>query len=136
MGSSKKRDPIAEIAGHKTVDVTHYGRKSGKPYQVKIWFVVIDGAVWIGSLNPRASWVRNVKASGRADLDFGDGAQEYRCFWIVNNRELKRFTDSVLSKYPIMARIIRLLARSGKQIAFRLETPDAPAAGIQRRRLA
>jgi len=33
---------LKRLSGKSTLILTHYGRKSGKPYDVKIWFVV-DG---------------------------------------------------------------------------------------------
>ncbi len=34
---------LKQLAGKQTLILTHYGRKSGKPYEVKIWFVVDGG---------------------------------------------------------------------------------------------
>jgi hypothetical protein len=41
--------------------------QSGKPYQVTIWFVVLDGCVWIGSLK-RSSWRATHARQRRSDL--------------------------------------------------------------------
>ena len=100
-----------------TVNLTHYGRKTGKPYRVKIWFTVIDGKVWIGSLNRDRSWVRNLRASGRAELDFGSGARPAKCEWAGGAAEIERFTAAVRRKYYIMAPIIHLFVR-GEPCAF------------------
>src|SRR5690349_1382058 len=65
-----------------TVRLTHYGRKSGKPYDVTIWFVKLDGTTWIGSLSSERGWVRNLRATGKAALDFGDGPRPVRAVWV------------------------------------------------------
>src|SRR5271167_4426359 len=31
---------LRRVAGRQTLTLTHYGRKSGKPYEVTIWFVL------------------------------------------------------------------------------------------------
>jgi hypothetical protein len=31
---------LKAVAGRQTLTLTHYGRKSGKPYDVTIWFAV------------------------------------------------------------------------------------------------
>jgi len=105
----------------RTVELTHHGRKTGKAYTVKVWFVRIDGYYWVGSLNANGSWVHNVRASGHAHLDFGNGQKEYKCYWVANTRELERFSRAIRRKYPVLSRMIRLIQRKGKQVAFRLE---------------
>jgi hypothetical protein len=42
---------LKRLAGKSTLILTHYGRKSGKPYEVKIWFVVDGDTVFIGTAN-------------------------------------------------------------------------------------
>jgi len=105
----------------KTVDLIHHGRKSGNAYTTKLWFVQLDGYYWVGSLNPKRSWVHNVKASGHAQLDFGNGPKQYKCYWVVNSRELAAYSKAVRKKYPVMSRLVSTFNRGGKQIAFRLE---------------
>ncbi len=110
-----------ETDNAKVVELTHHGRKSGEPYSIKVWFVQIEGYYWVGSLDSERSWVHNVRATGHAHLDFGNGPKEYKCFWIANSRELVRFTKAVNKKYPVMSRLLQFFKRGGKQIAFRLE---------------
>ena len=100
-----------------TIRLTHFGRKSGKPFRVKIWFVVLDGRVWIGSLSRDRSWVKNVRAKGRAELDFGSGPRAASCRWVDRPSDLERFRRAVASKYPITARILDRFVR-GERCAF------------------
>ena len=44
---------LKRLAGKSTLILTHYGRKSGKPYEVKIWFVVDGDKVFIGTADVR-----------------------------------------------------------------------------------
>ena len=105
-----------------TVRLTHYGRKSGKPFDVTIWFAKVDGTLWIGSMNVARNWVRNLRANGKAAVDFGSGPQAMRATWIDDREQIKRYDDAILAKYPLWSRIIGLLVR-GDHCAFRLE-PD------------
>ena len=52
---------LKSVAARQTVALTHYGRKSGKPYDVTIWFVVDGDTVYIGTANVNRQWVRNVQ---------------------------------------------------------------------------
>jgi len=94
-----------------TIKLTHYGRKTGKPYTVTIWFVVMDGRVWIGSLSRKRSWVRNVRARGSADLDFGTGPHSVKFTWIDDPEILERYSRAVREKYRLRASIIATLTR-------------------------
>jgi deazaflavin-dependent oxidoreductase (nitroreductase family) len=51
---------LAKIAPLHTLTLTHYGRKSGKPYQVIIWFVVEGNRMFLGTANKSRNWVRNI----------------------------------------------------------------------------
>ena len=51
---------LAGIASRSTLRLTHYGRKSGKAYQVVIWFMVEGEQVFLGTMNAKRQWVRNV----------------------------------------------------------------------------
>jgi deazaflavin-dependent oxidoreductase (nitroreductase family) len=92
-----------------TIKLTHYGRKTGKPYTVTIWFVVMDGRVWIGSLSRKRNWVRNVRARGTADLDFGTGPHSVRFTWVEDPEIFERYSQAVLEKYGWRARFISTL---------------------------
>jgi len=104
--------------------LTHFGRTSGKPYRVKIWWVEIDGALWIGSLDANRGWVRNVRASGRAEIDRGRGVECIRCETVTDPNEIAKFRAAVKSKHPITSRLLALLFERNS-VAFRTR-PAAP----------
>ena len=110
---------MSEPAGY-SVTLTHYGRKTGKPYAVRIWFVVIDGQVWIGSLDTNRGWVKNVRASGTAALDFGSGPVPVRCEWVDAAREQQRFQQAVRAKYWLLAPILNLFVK-GRRCSFKTD---------------
>lgn len=103
-----------------SVELTHFGRKSGKPFKLHVWFAEIDGDVWIGSRDIERSWVRNVRATGRLELDFGEGAKPYAATE-GSGRELEAFERAILSKHPIGGRLINFMARDKTPTCFRLK---------------
>ncbi len=113
------------IPNRSKAELTHYGRKSGKPYKVKIWYVVIDGELWVGTLDPTRNWVRNVAANGSAKIDFGQGPVAYRGEWVDDPTAVDSFRAAVRAKYPIASRLVSLMARGGVQAACRM-TPAGP----------
>ena len=42
---------LTKVAGKKTTIQTHYGRKTGKPYEVTIWFVLDGERLYMGTAN-------------------------------------------------------------------------------------
>src|ERR1035441_8928863 len=59
---------LNRVAARQTVTLTHYGRKSGKPCDVTIRFVVEDDKVYIGTANVNRQWVRNVQKTPQVKL--------------------------------------------------------------------
>ena len=98
--------------------MTHYGRKSGKAYKMKVWFAVIDDVVWIGSLDDERSWVKNVRA-GEFELDLGSGAHRYRATAATED-ERERFETTVGRQHPFMSRFLVWAVRKTR-CAFRCD---------------
>jgi len=42
---------LRRVAARQTLTLAHYGRKSGKPYEVTIWFVLDDEKFYISTAN-------------------------------------------------------------------------------------
>lgn len=103
-----------------SVELTHFGRKSGKPFKLSVWFVEMDGDLWVGTRDSDRNWVKNLRSTGRAELNFGDGASSYTVTPGTDD-EQSRFEKAILSKHPIGARIINFMARGKPPCCFRLE---------------
>ncbi len=59
---AKMAERLQRVAGSQTLKLTHHGRKSGKPYEVVIWFMVDGDRLYLATANRNRNWVRNVKA--------------------------------------------------------------------------
>jgi len=59
------------VAGRQTLTLTHCGRKSGKAYNVTIWFVVNSDNVYLSTANVNRQWVRNAQQTPRVKLSIG-----------------------------------------------------------------
>jgi len=49
-------DRLAQVANASTLRLTHYGRRSGKPYEVTIWFMVEGETVYFATANRKRQW--------------------------------------------------------------------------------
>ncbi len=64
----------AAIRGGLTCEITTYGRRSGQPRRIEIWYFVVDGAVYItGTPGPR-DWLANLRADPRMVFHVKEGA--------------------------------------------------------------
>src|SRR5437879_5890614 len=52
---------LKRVAGKQTTTLIHYGRKTGQPHEVTIWFVLDGDKLYIGTANVSHQWVRNVQ---------------------------------------------------------------------------
>jgi len=51
---------LKRVARKHTLKLTHYGRKTGKPYEVTIWFVTSGDKIYLTTGNVNRQWVQNV----------------------------------------------------------------------------
>ena len=47
----------------RTIDITTYGRKSGEPRRIEMWFHNVDDQIFITGLPGRRDWFANVSAN-------------------------------------------------------------------------
>jgi deazaflavin-dependent oxidoreductase (nitroreductase family) len=87
------------VAGRQTLTLTHYGRKSGKPYDVTIWFAVEGDKVYIGTANVDRHWVRNTQKTPRIRLAVGGEHFEGEAHLLADRTERDRAMASIRRKY-------------------------------------
>jgi len=105
---------LNQVATTQTVKLTHCGRKSGKPYQVTIWFVVDGDRVYLGTANVNRQWVRNVQKTPRVRLSIGGETFEGEARFLIDRSEHERAQAKMRRKYcmywPILATARVLMA--------------------------
>jgi len=90
------------------VTLTHYGRKSGKPYDVTIWFVVDGDKVYIGTANVNRQWVRNVQKTPQVKLSIGVETFGGKARFLTDRAEHERAMASIRRKYWMFWPLIAL----------------------------
>ena len=69
-------NPIELKRGNRPV-ISHTGRTSGKTYRTPLdAHPVDDGFIFVPMYGPESDWIRNVLASGQADLDMRENHYE------------------------------------------------------------
>jgi deazaflavin-dependent oxidoreductase (nitroreductase family) len=90
------------------VTLTHYGRKSGKPYDVTIWFVVDGDKVYIGTANVNRQWVRNVQKTPQVKLSIGGETFDGTARFLTDRAEHARAMAAIRRKYWMYRPLIAL----------------------------
>lgn len=96
------------MARARTTLFTHIGRKSGKPYQVKIWFVVDGDRIILGTANIERQWVRNVQKTPQVKLAIAGDTFEGIARFLSDPAEHERAMSRIQAKYWIFYPLHRL----------------------------
>src|SRR5215472_16258499 len=62
---------LRRVAEKQTTRLTHSGRKTGKPHEVTIWFVLDGDRLYVGTANVNRQCVRNVQKTPKIKLSMG-----------------------------------------------------------------
>ena len=107
---------LRRVAGKQTTRLTHYGRKTGKPHEVTIWFVLDGDKLYIGTANVNRQWVRNVQKTPKIKLSMGDESFSGTVRFLTDRAEHERVMTAIRRKYwmfrPIME-LGRILSAKG-----------------------
>jgi deazaflavin-dependent oxidoreductase (nitroreductase family) len=87
--------------------LTHYGRKTGKPHEVTIWFV-LDDKLYIGTANVNRQWVRNVQKTPQIKLCIGGEDFNGTARFLADRGEHDRAMAALRRKYWVYAPIMAL----------------------------
>jgi deazaflavin-dependent oxidoreductase (nitroreductase family) len=90
---------LKRVARRQTLTLTHYGRRSGKPYDVTIWFAVDGDKILIGTANVNRQWVRNVQKTPRVRLSIAGERFEGEARFLTNRAEHERALAVMQRKY-------------------------------------
>jgi deazaflavin-dependent oxidoreductase (nitroreductase family) len=105
---------LARVRDRSTMRLTHYGRRSGKPYDVVIWFAVDGERIYLSTLNRSRQWTRNVVARPDVGLTIDGERFTGRMTVLTAEDERRRAFASLVGKYWatwLFDRVSRLLGR-------------------------
>jgi deazaflavin-dependent oxidoreductase (nitroreductase family) len=98
---------LRRVAGRQTTRLAHYGRKTGKPYEVTIWFVLDGDRLYTGTANVKRQWVQNVQKTPKVKLSIGGEDFTGTARFLSDPSEDERAMAAIRRKYwmfmPIMA---------------------------------
>jgi deazaflavin-dependent oxidoreductase (nitroreductase family) len=91
---------LESAARTKEVELTTFGRKSGKPSRRIIWITALDGRLYIRSgLGLTRDWPKNLLANGRAVLHMAGKDVPARARYVTNAAEARSLHAPIKQKY-------------------------------------
>jgi len=105
---SNSIERLHRAGDRQTLKLTHYGRKTGKPYEVVIWYLVGGDKLYLVSANANRNWVRNVKARPAISLRIGDEVFNGNVRVITDPDEREKVSALVERKYWYVAPMLRV----------------------------
>ena len=84
---------------HQFCYLTTTGRSSGKPHRIEIWFVVLDGCIYVISRGQRRSdWVKNLMANASVTYELG-GDERQGVATFLDDSENHRARQRLAERY-------------------------------------
>jgi deazaflavin-dependent oxidoreductase (nitroreductase family) len=99
---------LKKVASKQTTTLTHYGRKTGKPHEVTIWFVLDGDRLYIGTANVNRQWVRNVEKTPKVGLSIGGENFSGTARFLTDRAEHERAMAAIRRKYWMFRPVIAL----------------------------
>jgi deazaflavin-dependent oxidoreductase (nitroreductase family) len=106
--ASKSFERLRKVGDRQTLKLTHYGRKSGRPYDVTIWYMLDADRLYLVSANADRSWVRNVKARPAISLRVGEQVFNGDVRPITDKQERDKVSGLTMRKYWYVAPMLRM----------------------------
>ena len=103
---------LGDLTTVRTIDMTTFGRKTGLPRRIEIWWFHVEGRFFITGTPGRRDWLANIRANPRVmihvrDIDFEARAREVvdprlrrlvfsqpETRWYSTQSEFQRLVDS------------------------------------------
>ena len=105
---SKSFERLRRAGDKQTLRLTHYGRKTGRPYEVTIWYLVDADKLYLVTFNQNRNWVRNVKSRHAISLRIGEEVFNGDVREITDPQEREKVRALVDRKYWFTIPILRL----------------------------
>jgi len=99
---------LRRVAGKETTRLTHYGRKTGEPHEVTIWFVLDRDKLYIGTAHINRQWVRNVQKMSKIRLSIAGESFDGTARFLTDRAEHERAMAAIRRKYWMFRPVIAL----------------------------
>jgi deazaflavin-dependent oxidoreductase (nitroreductase family) len=90
---------LTRVATKRTCRLTHRGRKSGRPFEVTIWFLVNADIVYLTTMNMLRQWTQNVQVNRDVVIRVGPERFVGEASVVTEASEIARVVELLKAKY-------------------------------------
>jgi len=90
---------LVRVAIRRTCQLTHRGRKSGRPFEVTIWFLVDADTVYLTTMNMKRHWPQNVQVNRDVAIRIGPEAFGGEARVVTEPSEMAQVVRLLKKKY-------------------------------------
>jgi deazaflavin-dependent oxidoreductase (nitroreductase family) len=90
---------LQRVGSRRTCRLSHVGRRTGRSFEVTIWFMVDGDRVYLSTLNMQRNWTRNVLATPRVTLRIGPETFTGDASPVTDAAEMTRVVELLRKKY-------------------------------------
>ena len=103
-------DELERLAASRTIDITTYGRKTGLPRRIEIWWFRVDGRFIITGTPGRRDWIANIMHDPRVIVHVNGQDIETTAVAVLDWEFRRRvFTQPETSWYSTQEQLDRLV---------------------------
>jgi F420H(2)-dependent quinone reductase len=90
---------LARVTTNRTCRLTHRGRRSGRPFEVTIWFLVDADIVYLTTMNMQRQWTQNVQVNRDVVIRIGPERFAGEVTVVTEPSEIARVVGLLKAKY-------------------------------------
>lgn len=112
---------LSALSKQSTLELTTVGRKSGKQFTVKIWFVVAGPqTIYVQHVMAPANWCKNLAKTPAVSLDFGQGKVSGSAS-VIAEASRKREILALFRKKYFAARLLQFFGRKHEPFVAQID---------------
>jgi deazaflavin-dependent oxidoreductase (nitroreductase family) len=92
---------LARVATKRTCRLTHHGRRSGRPFEVTVWFLVDADIIYLTTMNMKRQWTQNVQVNRDVTLRIGSETFAGEASVVAEPSEIAGVVSLLKEKYWI-----------------------------------
>jgi deazaflavin-dependent oxidoreductase (nitroreductase family) len=117
---------LARLASQRTVDLTTFGRQTGLPRRVEIWWFRFEDRFIITGTPGRRDWLANIRADPAVIVHTRLGDLSGTAHEVLDLAYRRRFFESSETRWYSTQSVLELLVAEAPMVEIALDPPSLP----------
>jgi deazaflavin-dependent oxidoreductase (nitroreductase family) len=94
---------LAEVAAQKIILLTTWGRKTGKPHTVELWFALNRNKIYLSHEGEETDWMKNIRKNEQVSFEIEGRKFKGRAYSLKESAEAWTAKVALYEKYYVKA---------------------------------